>query len=125
MDLDFINPLEGLFARLRHGRMFRLSYERDCGYSGAQVEKMLRRYHIPVFGREVDRSDEIAVLVKWKQARFAEYILCRAGIPLTYSLIEPSNAVTYNGRMPKPWGKPKGAHSVIARIVDVLCWLVE
>ena len=127
---DLINPLDALFGKLRHGPLFRISYERDAGYTGAQVEYMLRQYGIRVWGREVDHADEIAIQVKRSQALWAEYILCRAGIPLTYELLDPRNADYYNQHtsrtMPTPWTeKGIGPHSFVDHVVDLLVKLIS
>ncbi len=86
---------------------------------------LLRQYGIRVWGREVGNADEIAFLVKQKQAVWAEYVLCRAGVPLTGTLLDPRNEqYRYHhapNSMPTPWSaKGIGPHSLVDHVVD---WL--
>ncbi len=121
--MDLLNPLDGQFGRLFNGPMHRFTFRADGGFSGLEVEKMLRRYGIRVWGREMADSEERALLVKQSQAVWAEYLLCRAGVPLTCQLLDPRND-TYRyhhsqDTMPVPWTQHGvGAHSFVDHIVD-------
>lgn len=122
---DLLHPLDGLFGRLLHGPMHRFAFRADAGFSGLQVEMILRQYGIRVWGREMSDSHERALLVKETQAIWAEYILCRAGVPLTTPLLDARNAHYRNlhedGAMPKPWSVHGiGSHSIVDRIVDAV-----
>ena len=44
---DIFNPLEGLWARIRHGKMHRFTW---TGTVGITVEQTLERYGIPRLG---------------------------------------------------------------------------
>ena len=88
---DLINPLDGVLGRTLHGPMHRFTFRADSEYSGYEVEKMLRRYGIRIWGREMAENEDRAFLVKESQAIWAEYLLCRAGIPLTCKLLDPRN----------------------------------
>ncbi len=122
---DLIHPIDGLFGRWLHGPMHRFAFARGAGFTGVEVEHLLRRYGIRVWGREIEDDDEIAFLVKERQAVWAEYILCRAGVPLTGNLLDPRNE-QYRYRhapqsMPTPWSKEGiGPHSFVDHVVD---WL--
>ena len=125
MSTDLINFLDGLVGRMSHGPMHKFTYSRAMDYAGYEVESILRRYGIRIWGRGFTDSDEIEILVKRSQARWAEYLLCRAGIPLTSPLLDPSNASLQNhhpeGAMPTPWDeRGVGPHSFIDHVVD---WL--
>ena len=122
---EIINPLDGLWGRATHGPMHRFSFATGAGVTGGAVEKLLRTYGIRIWGREMDDPDERAFLVKRSQAVWAEYLLCRAGVPLTCPLLDPRNAmyaVDHIGDpMPEPWDrKGIGAHSLVDHVVD---WL--
>lgn len=120
---DLIDPLDGWIGRMVHGRMHRFSFLRAGEFTGAQVEKLLQQYGIRIWGRELDDPEELAFYVKETQAVWAEYILCRAGVPLTTALLEPRNA-QYALRhspqsMPTPWQeKGIGPHSIVDHIVN-------
>jgi hypothetical protein len=90
---------------------------------------LLRQYGIRIWGREISDEEELAFLVKTKQAVWAEYILCRAGVPLTSKLLDPRNE-QYRlrhppGAMPKPWTERGiGPYSFVDHVVDWLYrWL--
>jgi hypothetical protein len=122
-DFDLLNPLDGYFGQLFNGPMHRFSFLADAGFSGLEIEKMLRRYGIRVWGRNMDDPAEHSFLVKETQAEWAEYLLCRAGVPLTGQLLDPRNETYRNqhapGSMPKPWtANGIGAHSLVDHIVD-------
>jgi hypothetical protein len=119
---DIINWLDGMIGRAMHGPMHQFTFSRKGDYSGVEVEIILRQYGIRVWGREAD-ADEIGILVKRKQAVWAEYLLCRAGVPLTSELLDPRNAAYRqrhaHGAMPTPWTE-RGIrpHTIIDHIVD-------
>lgn len=104
---DWINPLDGLMGRLVHGSMHRFTFCGTSDFSGYEVEQLMHQYGIRIWGRETNSPEELAFLVKHTQAVWAEYILCRAGVPLTCSLLDPRNAQYIErherGSMPEPW----------------------
>lgn len=124
-DFDIINPLDGLWGRTFHGPMHRFSFRADGDFTGYEIEKMLRRYGIRIWGREMDGSEERAFLVKRSQAVWAEYLLCRAGVPLTCALIDPRNTEYREHHpprsMPTPWTKHGvGPASLVDHVLDLL-----
>ena len=63
---------------------------RDTGFTGAEIESLLFRHGVRIWGRGfVD--DEIYFRVKKRQARWAEYLLLRRGVPVTNSAFDPRN----------------------------------
>ncbi len=122
---DLINPLDGVLGRTLHGPMHRFTFRADSEYSGYEVEKMLRRYGIRIWGREMAENEDRAFLVKESQAIWAEYLLCRAGIPLTCKLLDPRNE-SYRQRhaprsMPVPWTmRGIGPSGFVDHVVDLL-----
>lgn len=122
---DVIHPLDGLIGKWLHGPMQRFTFARGAGFTGADVERLLRQYGIRLWGREIEDDTEIAFLVKQTQAVWAEYILCRAGVPLTGKLLDPRNEQYRQqhapGSMPLPWSERGiGPHSFVDHVVD---WL--
>jgi hypothetical protein len=123
--MDIIDPIDAWIGRLAHGPMHRFTFSSKGEFTGAEVEMLLRRYGIRIWGRELDLQDELAFLVKRRQAVWAEYILCRAGVPLTCPLLDARNAVYRQQHaqdtMPAPWDKRGiGAHTFVDHVVD---WL--
>lgn len=121
--LDWINPLDGLVGRARHGQMHRFTFDAHGQHSGRNVEILLRQYGVHIWGRKAGPGPERSFLVKQSQAAWAEYVLCRAGVPLTGPMIDHRNgqyAVEHlQDGMPRPWTesgvKPR---SFVDRIVD-------
>lgn len=58
--------------------------------AGMDAEHLLRRYGIPVSHRYVGEM-ETGFNVPMRQAQWAEYILLRAGYPITTPLLNPKN----------------------------------
>ncbi|MFO7634329.1 MAG: hypothetical protein R6W76_17400, partial [Caldilinea sp.] len=90
-NLDIISPIDSLFGAARHGKMHRFAFESSSDFTGYKVEKLLRRYGVRVWGRKVSGTQR-SFLVKRSQAVWAEYVLCRAGVPLLKPLLDPRNA---------------------------------
>lgn len=106
VEFDILSPIDTLFGIARYGKMHRFTFDVDSGFTGYKVEKLLRRYGVRVWGRRV-AGNRRSFLVKQSQAVWAEYILCRAGVPLFGPLLDPRNAL-YPGQhpdatMPTPW----------------------
>ncbi|MFO7633343.1 MAG: hypothetical protein R6W76_12425 [Caldilinea sp.] len=105
-DFDIISPIDTLFGVAHHGKMHRFAFDVNSGFNGYRVEKLLRRYGVRVWGRKVSGSKR-SFLVKRSQAVWAEYILCRAGVPLLNPLLDPRNAHYPDQHpdesMPEPW----------------------
>lgn len=122
---DLLNPLDALWGTALNGPMHRFTFSTEYGDTGVSVERLLRRYGMRIWGRNMDTDGELSFLVKRSQAVWAEYILCHAGIPLTCELLDQRNAQYAQQRiaesMPKPWNpRGIGAHSIVDHIVN---WL--
>lgn len=104
--IDVLSPIDELMARMKYGKMHRFSYYVTSAYNGYRVEKLLRRYGIRVWGRRVN-GETRSFIVRRKQAVWAEYLLCRAGVPLACELLDPRNAEYPEqhpvNSMPIPW----------------------
>lgn len=114
-----------------YGPLHRFTYLVDCDFTLGDIDSILRSYGIRMWGREVEpTSDERAFCVKRAQAIWAEYLLCRAGVPLTCELLDPRNAYYVqkhlHGSMPQPWTKSGiGPHTFIDYAVDWIRQLVR
>lgn len=127
---DLINWLDGVTGQLIHGQLHRFTFSTATGFTGVDVERLLRQYGIRIWGRAISTEEELAFFVKVKQAIWAEYLLCRAGVPLTSQLLDPRNAHYRQshalGSMPTPWSERGiGLHSFVDRTVDWIDRLLD
>lgn len=124
--MDFIDLLDGVVGGFRHApwrrawqrraalgiiaEFFNTLFERNSveirfargsQWRGIDVERLLYRYHIPIWGRWLARN-ELMFRVKKSHARFAEYILLRCGVTLTRSRYY-SNWVAAPRAAPRAW----------------------
>ncbi len=67
-----------------------LSIQRNAGWSGIDAEHLLARHGVRVWGRWFI-DDNLLFCVKKRQARWAEYLLLRRGIPVTSGPFDPRN----------------------------------
>lgn len=63
---------------------------RHCSWRGLDIERLLFRYGVKVWDRGAS-GEEFYFCVKRRQVKWAEYVLLRAGIPVTSSLRESRN----------------------------------
>jgi len=122
---DLINWLDGVSGQVINGPLHKFTFSTATGFTGVEIEMLLRQYGIRIWGREILADKELAFLVKTRQAIWAEYILCRAGVPLTGKLLDPRNEQYCQrhapGSMPTPWSKRGiGPHTFVDYVVD---WL--
>lgn len=128
-NIDIIDAIDGWIGKLTHGPMHRFAFSRLGAFTGAEVEMLLRQYGVRIWAREITDPNEIAFCVKQRQAVWAEYILCRAGVPLTTELLDPRNEQYRQrhipGSMPTPWSEHGIApHTFVDHVVDKLYrWL--
>jgi len=59
-------------------------------WRGIDVERLLKRHGIKLWDRGIV-GDDIYFCVKSRQVKWAEYVMLRAGIPITSELREPRN----------------------------------
>lgn len=67
-----------------------LRVRRGCGWNGQMVEGLLGCYGVKVWDRGAS-GEELYFCVKRRQAKWAEYVLLRAGVPVTSVLKESRN----------------------------------
>lgn len=88
--LDWFERVDALIRRMWGVRSWRLRVPRDCGWSGYQIEQLLRRYGVKVWDRNLS-SHHLSFRVRLQQANWAEYVLCRRGIPVCSPPFNPRN----------------------------------
>ena len=96
-------------------------------YTGMMIESILNQYGIECHARKATTGGGMAA--RASQAKWAEYNLCAAGVPLTSELLDPAHAdvmVRRAGSMPVPRGdgvsKP-GVKTQMWRALDnVFAW---
>jgi hypothetical protein len=120
---ELFNWVDGLLGQAQHGAMHRFTWSTQSGFSGIAAERLLRRYHVRVWGRQAGLDGECGLLVKHSQAHWAEYLLCRAGVPLTCALLDKRNLQYADAghTLPPPRSEQGvGAHTIMDRIIDAL-----
>ena len=63
---------------------------RHSHWRGIDIERLLRRHGVRVWDRGL-AGDDLYFCVKRRQVKWAEYLLLRAGVPVTSVLTEPRN----------------------------------
>ena len=65
---------------------------RASDWRGIDIERLLRSYGVKVWDRGL-AGDDLYFCVKRRQARWAKYLLLRAGVPVTRTVIDPRNTI--------------------------------
>lgn len=86
----YIGVVDECFASLLGQNAWTFRVPRDCGWRGIEIERLLKRHGVRIWGRGVN-GRELFFQVKLRQADWAEYLLLRCGIPLTSTLFNPRN----------------------------------
>jgi hypothetical protein len=81
MVFDWIRPVAALVQNLVNGPSHVFAIPEQAGWSGADIERLLARYGISIWGRMVINGC-LVFSVRQAQARWAEYVLQRAGLPI-------------------------------------------
>ena len=113
--------LDDGIATARHGGGVKLTWESGLGWSGGDVEMLLRKYGIRCWKRQYAHdmgTDEWGVVVGDAQAGWAEYILLSAGVPLTGPLVDEANRNVQPGDAPLPWGVSAKTTGLAGILVD-------
>jgi len=92
---DWISPCIAILEGIAKGdpfgiRSWTFYVPLDSSWSGAQIEKMLKRHGVKIWARMIHGGD-LFFRVHKKQAEWAEYVLLRAGVPLKYRLYSQRN----------------------------------
>lgn len=99
--LDLIEPLDALIRSIFVGSSWRFTVPRNHGWTGQQIEDLLQRHGVTIWGRNFDR-EHLFFRVKARQANWAEYLLWRHGIPVLSRPYNPRNEVV-NQDGPRPF----------------------
>ena len=101
--LNYFDRLSGLFWSIVYrdtGHRFKIMYEDRGGeHSRAEIQKILAKYHIPTYSQGFD-ADHLYFRVKNRQAKWADYIMRRAGVEIVG---EPLGTDPGPGALPKAW----------------------
>jgi hypothetical protein len=111
---NLIDRAEGLLSGIRYGDMghqFAIPRADKGGpFTLAEIEELLARYGVVVFGRTHD-ANHMYFHVKKRQARWAEYLMLHAGVELCNPPVDERNpgyaASHAPGWMPRPWSEAK------------------
>lgn len=92
-------------ASLTGQNTWTLMVPQDSGWPGIEIERVLTRHGVRIWGRGF-MGDCLYFRVKRRQARWAEYLLWRAGVPVVSRSFDPRNR-DYPQRHP-PGSEPTG-----------------
>jgi len=81
MVFDWISPVAALVQNVVNGPSHVFAIPEQAGWRGADIERLLARYGISLWGRMVINGC-LVFSVRQAQARWAEYVLQRAGLPI-------------------------------------------
>lgn len=88
--LDWFERVGELARWLIGIRSWRFAVPRACGYSGEDIERLLRSKGVSLWGRSFNRQ-HLFFRVKLRQANWTEYLLWHNGIPVTSKPYNPRN----------------------------------
>lgn len=94
---------------LTRSNTWQFACKRGVGWRGVDIERLLWRYHVRIFDRGFTKGT-LTFRVARRQANWAEYLMCRAGISLVGEMFNPGNATAYaryQGILPPRWEDAK------------------
>ena len=122
--MDILSMIDLAIGTAKHGRLHRFTV---ANVPGIVYESILRRYRIHAYGRSITREGDTwlrSFHVNARQARFAEYLLLRAGMPLVGRLIDPRNAAAADlEEMPAQWQQGRSLATPIEALGDAMAAL--
>lgn len=110
--------LDRTLIRAVQGPLHQFTFKRGHGFAGRDVERLLTAQGIRVFERVRLGRDELGFSVRQEHALWAEYILCREGVPLSSELLDEKNERLL-------YGDDAGARSWLERLLEALAKLVS
>ena len=113
-----INGLvDEFFACITSSNAPTICISRFSHWRGIDIERLLYRHGVKVWDRGI-AGDELYFCVKRRQVQWAEYLLLRAGVPVTSVLNEPRNA-EWEASYP-PGSEPPNSKTRPAGISDLI-----
>lgn len=100
---DWISPVLAWIQDLRNGPSHTCLVPEDCSWSGREIQQLLQRHGIKVWGAMIVNRT-IMLTVRAKQARYAQYLFDRHGVP---TLNSPRHSKT---RHRPPKGREPGLY---------------
>jgi hypothetical protein len=88
---SIVGVIDEFFACLTSSNAPTICVSRYSHWRGIDIERLLYRHGVKVWDRGI-AGDELYFCVKRRQVKWAEYLLLRAGVPVTSVLNEPRNA---------------------------------
>jgi len=85
-----VGIFDELFACLSSSNAPTICVSRYSHWRGIDIERLLYRHGVKVWDRGI-AGDDLYFCVKRRQVKWAEYLLLRAGVPVTSKLHEPRN----------------------------------
>ena len=79
--LDLVDWVDEVCGNILYGPHRRFYVPRECGWSGHDIELLLHRHGVRIWGRGFTPTD-ICFNVKTRQAKWAEYLLERKGVTI-------------------------------------------
>lgn len=120
IDLDPVKWVDDLCAISQNGIGVKITWAAGTTWRGAEVERILRRYGIRVYARQYTtpgNGRDYGVTVRTQQADFADYLLRKAGVPVSSPQRTAPVAV---GAMPVASGTPAKSVGFAGFVVDLL-----
>jgi hypothetical protein len=69
--------------------------ERNSHWRGIDIERLLRRHGVKIWDRGI-AGDNLYFCVKRRQAKWTEYLLLRAGVPVVGPIFDARNSIYAN-----------------------------
>jgi hypothetical protein len=108
---DWISPVLAVIQNVTQGPAHVFAIPKAVGWSGADIERLLGRYGIAAWGKMI-LNDHFVFSVRQSQARWAEYVLSRAGLPIA------NGAVSAQGSATRRAGRPAGTLAQVDQWLD-------
>jgi len=129
--ITFLERLDAWRAGWKFGQLHEFCIYRPSIPSGANVELMLRRYHVGLYGRKIgysehwragDDPDLLGFSVRMAQARWAERLLIQSGAAVVSALVDERHRalIENRGAMPRQWTDGAKAETFSGRLVDMM-----
>lgn len=94
---DWITPVAAYAQDFLYGPAHTFLIPHGIGWSGREIARLLNRHGVKTWGLMIV-SDTLMVSVREPQARWAQYLLQREGIPIDNPLEEPRSAAARAAR---------------------------